>query len=1037
MDVPPHLTNLVREGNGVLLLGAGASLGSVNARGREAPTSGELSELLANRFLGGAHRDDGLAIVGEYAISETDLVTVQEFIRDQFSGLKPTAAHALLPAFSWRGLATTNYDRLIEDAYNAASDPLQRPRVWLKDGDRGIDDVRRDPTAVLLLKLHGCISLTDDPELPLILTPDQYLTHKRKRERLFRQFDEWASEFSVVFVGHSLSDPDLRQLINGVDERVPGRPHFYAVLKNADDIVRRRWETKRVTVIRGTFEEFLQSLDGAIPRGFRKIASLAGGGPASATTLLCRPGTSLPQGAMQFLELDTELVKSAGGVGELRARDFYRGDSQGWAAIEAGLDVRRHLADEVLTDSFLIEESEHAARMELLLVRAAAGAGKSVLLRRIAWDAAHEYGKQCLWLRPQGALEVGAVREVLSAVTGRLFLFIDSAGERVRELENLARRIGDAGKRLTVVIAERMNEWNISGSSLGPFVTREYELKNLSGKEIEGLLVLLERHGALGRLEAKTQEERRRAFEERAGRQLLVALHEATLGKPFEDIVEDEFRNVLPLEAQQFYLTVCVLNRLDVPVRAGVLSRIHGIPFEDFRARFFSPLEHVVVAEEEGSARDLVYRARHARIAEIVFERVLITEEERFESYVKCLGALNPDYSVDRRALRRMLRGRAVLDLFSNQDLAQRVFDLGERVAGEDPYVLHQRGIYEMSRPNGNLEVAADFLARAGRAAPSDATVKHSLAELCLRRADQARTALEQEKHLRDAEAMAKALTRSDFDDTYAFHTLTKVGIRRLRMMLAEGAETAEAAIDAVIRATEGYLYEGLQRAPMDDYLLAADAEWAAVIEDSERARKSLQRSFEANPRSPYVALRLAAQCSRAGETQKAIEVLEAAVEANPGEKRLRLALAKRLLDTPGKGHDVLYHLQRACQPGDRSNEARLLYGRQLFADGELEESKRVFRELSGAAASLEVRQRAVYPLPGMFRGTIARIEENYCFIARDGRSDWVFAARSGVERSSWVGFSVGNRVRFRIAFNFRGAAAFDIENEVSDQSQA
>ena len=474
MDVPPHLTSLVREGRGVLLLGAGASLGSVDATGRVAPTSRELGELLADKFLGGTHRTEGLSIVGEYAISEADLVTVQAFIRDQFSGLRPTEAHALLPAFSWRGLATTNYDQLIEDAYRAASRPLQRPRVWLKDGDR-IDDVRRDAAAVLLLKLHGCISLTDDPDLPLILTPDQYLTHRKRRERLFRQFDEWASEFSVIFIGHSLGDTDLRQLINDVCERVPSRPHFYAVLKNADEIVCRRWEAKRLTVIQGSFLEFLQSLDSSIPRGFRGVAPLAAGIPESAASLLCRPGASLPPGAMQFLTLDTELVKGArSGASELRVRDFYRGDSQGWAAIEAGLDVRRHLADEMLTDHFLIEESEHSSRMELVLIRAAAGAGKSVLLRRIAWDAAHEYGKQCLWLTPQGVLEVGAVREVLSATAGRVFLFVDSAGERVRELETLARRIGEAGKRLTVVIAERMNEWNISASSLGPFVTREY-----------------------------------------------------------------------------------------------------------------------------------------------------------------------------------------------------------------------------------------------------------------------------------------------------------------------------------------------------------------------------------------------------------------------------------------------------------------------------------------------------------------------------------------------------------------------------------
>jgi hypothetical protein len=39
-------------------------------------------------------------------------------------------------------------------------------------------------------------------------------------------------------------------------------------------------------------------------------------------------------------------------------------------------------------------------------------------------------------------------------------------------------------------------------------------------------------------------------------RKILVALHEATMGKRFEEIVEDEFNNVVPREARQIYLTV-------------------------------------------------------------------------------------------------------------------------------------------------------------------------------------------------------------------------------------------------------------------------------------------------------------------------------------------------------------------------------------------------------------------------------------------------------------------------------------------------
>ena len=92
-------------------------------------------------------------------------------------------------------------------------------------------------------------------------------------------------------------------------------------------------------------------------------------------------------------------------------------------------------------------------------------------------------------------------------------------------------------------------------------------------------------------------------------------------------ILEHEFRNLIPDEAQRVYLTICLLNRLEVPVRAGIISRIHDIPFGDFKARLFKPLEHVVYDTFDARMRDNVYRARHPIIAEIVFE--LISESRR------------------------------------------------------------------------------------------------------------------------------------------------------------------------------------------------------------------------------------------------------------------------------------------------------------------------------------------------------------------------------------------------------------------------
>lgn len=189
IDIPPYLEQQVSSGKAVLLLGAGASLGATDANGKRAPKTDELRDLLSDKFLGGKLKNRTLSQVAEYAISESNLLAVQEFIRQRFEGLRPTDAHNLLPTFRWWGLATTNYDRLIETAYEKAKKPAQRLVPFVENGER-IDAYTRDPENVLLLKLHGCITKTANADCPLILTVDQYIDHKAGRSRVFDQLAE-------------------------------------------------------------------------------------------------------------------------------------------------------------------------------------------------------------------------------------------------------------------------------------------------------------------------------------------------------------------------------------------------------------------------------------------------------------------------------------------------------------------------------------------------------------------------------------------------------------------------------------------------------------------------------------------------------------------------------------------------------------------------------------------------------------------------------------------------------------------------------
>src|SRR5207249_12228241 len=141
--------------------------------------------------------------------------------------------------------ATTNYDRIIEKAYDAERERVQAVQPIISHGDR-IQDALRSPDNVLLLKMHGCISRTTDADCPLILTTDQYIQYKTGRSRLVATLQEWAYDRPLVFVGHSIQDPDLRAILLELTALGEKRARSFGVVPDADGVAVRYWETKKL-----------------------------------------------------------------------------------------------------------------------------------------------------------------------------------------------------------------------------------------------------------------------------------------------------------------------------------------------------------------------------------------------------------------------------------------------------------------------------------------------------------------------------------------------------------------------------------------------------------------------------------------------------------------------------------------------------------------------------------------------------------------------------------------------------------------------
>lgn len=1006
------------------MLGAGASLDAKDDRGHTAPGVKDLTRLLAVRFVDPAYATASLTQVADFAIQEAGLFAVQDYIADTFSPYKPTPAHRIIPTFRWRAIVTTNYDTLIETTYREHEKPAQKIIPIYKNADRW-DSILRDPDNVPLLKLHGCITDTHDENCPLILSTDQYVDYTRGRDRLFRFFAELAAENAIAFVGYGLADQDIRAILQMLDKERVNRPRSFMISKSIDQFSVRYWSPRQVTAIQGTFDEAMHVFDTEIGKHFRAFRTTTPAGVMAISERFATAGARMSEALTKALDFDFDYVRSAMPESECDPRKFYSGVSHTWAPIIKELDVRRRLTDTVIGDYFLDDSpTEH----RFVIIKAHAGAGKSVFLRRLAWEAANSYRRLCLYVRQDAEINSAVIAEVMALCKEHVYLFIDDVSQHRWAIESLLHNLGTLVNHLTIVGGFRTNEWNVASPTFQARVTHAHPLPYLTDKEVDALIDLLETHRCLDRMEPMSRSDRRAALKNVASRQLLVALHEATSGLKFEQILHDEFSRITPNKAKTIYLAICMLNQFDVPVRAGLIARRFGVSFEDFRENLFKPLEDVVITPERRGNEDYCYVARHAHVAEIVVRNELSNKDDLFNEYIAIFNELNLSFTSDKRAFQKMTQGNLLKRLFTNPEVVYLIYEAAEQVAGEDAYLLQQQALYEMNREGGDLVRATGLLDRAVELHPKSRIIKHSCAELCLRKADAARTDLEWSRLVSDAEGHCRDLKR-DARDSYPYTTLVKAGIQRLTRVLNDEDLFRIEDWDTVTKAIERDLKEGLQRFPNDSFLLEQEAKLAKQLSESGRVFDSLQKSFAGNQRNGHVAMQLARLLEERSDLAGAQDVLIKALDANRNNPRLHYAYGEFLMRNKiGSNVDLEYHYRLAYAPGDNNYKAQLLHGRQLFIMENFDASRDVFKQLSRAKLPPYAKSEHMYPLEEDYTGTIDQVEAYYCDIRCDGAGGVVRLdfgdLENGIDRGDFAKYM---KVNFKITFSMFGPRAFDV----------
>lgn len=1032
MELPNILIEKVKQGKVILFLGSGALYGAT-LPGREIPLGHNLRDILCDKYLNDNFKQSDLAHVAAMAISRSSLFDVQDFIKDYFSGLIPADFHRQIPLFRWRAIFTTNYDLLIEASYEGVKDAAQDLTIIISNEDH-LDETRSTNNKLLYLKLHGCVTRTHDSSIPLILTTDQYNESYATRKRLFNHLSELAYENTVVFVGHSLLDHNIRYVMLQLEKEAPHGQRHYLLKPGVDDIERDFWGQKKITVLDVTFQKFIEDICNAVSASDRTLSLVRP--PATHPIQSVFITHSAPSDELiDYLTSQVEWVTPSIPFKNLDPKNFFHGEDQDWYPIVNDICITRELTNEILEGALLIPDVERLMSPDFFVIKGEAGSGKSILLRQLAWRVAHESVGIALWVKADGAGDLPLIEELISKSSERIFLFWDDAATNVIEISRFVLKSRRRNPRITIVTAERYNEWNVRCEELDQLITKKFELRYLSEKEIDALLSKLEKYNCLGpNLIGKDHAARCQELKDIHGRQLLVALHEATMGRPFEEIIFNEYENIYPDSAKKIYLTVCTLNRLKIPVRAGLMSRIHEISFTEFTEKFYKPLEKVVIAKGS-SDQDVHYHARHSEIAEIVFRRALSNVEERFQEYINIISKLNISFTSDKASFRALIRAKSLVELFPNYDDIAAIYRYAMDSTGEDPYLLQQMANFERIRPNGSLDKALELLLVAKDAAPFDSSILHTLSVVWRDKAKKSSDFHIRKKCRSEARGYLDRISSKWGMSGHLSTSMIELSIDALKDLL-EDSDVLPASVRDAIRNVQHELTENKRQYPSEGHLHSLEATFAKLIEDHERAFTALERSFEENDREPYLAIRLATSYLSKSDPDNAKRILQLALERRRADHRLNFHYAELLRNSFQETNttELLYYYRRGFTPNDVNYQAQFWFARFAYQSQENNNhnmAKEIFNSLRKArlphASKVEIRDYEGRAKSTSFEGLVKKKRIGFGFLRMDGSGYEIFFPASAVLDDMWEAIKEGDRIRFNIGYSYSGVVGCNI----------
>lgn len=272
---PDSLIGEIASRRCIFVLGAGTSAGAHSADGKKRPPDWiSLLSILLGKV---PHADDRKQ--AQEMINKEKFLDAAQIIRDhinesdfnntiinefQTPNYKETRVHGLILDLDPKIIITTNYDQIFE-LYSTRFGSHSGYNPWRYHDSDGVMNDIRSPRRVIL-KVHGCVT---NPA-KVVLTRADYFNARRSASEYFGLLDALFLTQTLLFVGSSLSDPDIQLLLENANISARSvHPHYAVVPKGRHDSIKKAIKaTYNVELLEydtGHHEEVEEALTALLP----------------------------------------------------------------------------------------------------------------------------------------------------------------------------------------------------------------------------------------------------------------------------------------------------------------------------------------------------------------------------------------------------------------------------------------------------------------------------------------------------------------------------------------------------------------------------------------------------------------------------------------------------------------------------------------------------------------------------------------------------------------------------------------------------